>query len=324
MSVNEVQKNKLRSAEKSKVVCYGCKKAIPASERTVQCEVCESNYHEACAKDIAKLKSGGLSRCCSATSRITLDRSLQHFAGEITSNLSTQLNDTSASIGKSISSLVKKVGEQDKRLVALENINIEQRLVELETRPAESAALNSVSPATIESILAEGRERERRSHHVVAFKLEEATDNQSDAQRISDLFAAIDPAIPLPRFVRRIGKISAEKIRPLLLVYSSTDEARKVLKFKEAVKLKGIDLKNDLTRGQLQHLKDLRNELEKKVNDGNTDLTIKYIRGTPAIVSKNESPLGGRHEGNLSMTSQLINAMTTDGGRSSLDVNTTT
>lgn len=51
--------------------------------------------------------------------------------------------------------------------------------------------------------------------------------------------------------------------------------------------LRGVSLAHDRTLKERQHLAELREVLQTRVDAGEANLTIRYINGTPKIVKKN-------------------------------------
>lgn len=75
--------------------------------------------------------------------------------------------------------------------------------------------------------------------------------------------------------------------RPLKVCLDSKYTATKIFKMVKRLgntKYSGVTIRNDLTPMQLARLKDLKAELDRRKNDGELDITIKYVKGIPQIV----------------------------------------
>jgi hypothetical protein len=141
-----------------------------------------------------------------------------------------------------------------------------------------------------ENIYEELADRERRANNIIIYDVPE-TDNRDTSQRIahdkSEASKIIDSIVKVPIqniLVFRIGKTSNEnkKPRPMKVVLPSKDKAIEVLKNKKKYKKPG-NLQSDLTPKQREHLMNLREELKRRTELGETDITIKYYKGSPRI-----------------------------------------
>jgi hypothetical protein len=93
--------------------------------------------------------------------------------------------------------------------------------------------------------------------------------------------------------VVRLGKSSGRKPAPLKLRLNHSDSARSCLR-KQSVLLgkdvyAKIVIREDRTPRQMQYLKSLREELNQRINSGETNLTIKYINRVPQIITKQKN-----------------------------------
>jgi hypothetical protein len=91
----------------------------------------------------------------------------------------------------------------------------------------------------------------------------------------------------------RLGRNKTNKPRPLLLSLSSESEVLESLKrFNEKKasggnSLQSLSISRDRTEMERSFLHSVRAELKTRVDAGEFDLTIKYVKGIPTIVSKN-------------------------------------
>lgn len=100
--------------------------------------------------------------------------------------------------------------------------------------------------------------------------------------------------------LRRLGRPTAGRNRPLLIETPSPDIALNILKHKpdDATFESQILFKSDQTQAQQLHLKNLRVELESITKSGDSTKTIKYINGIPKIVNRNFRSLAERSMSN--------------------------
>jgi hypothetical protein len=149
-----------------------------------------------------------------------------------------------------------------------------------------------------ENILEELNERRQRRRNVIVHGLpEEKTANIKEALRKDEenaisLMSRIGVNMVVGDFrCTRIGKPNRDKARPLRLIFQSEADAVKLLKAFAAFPkedLGHISLTNDRTIKERAYLTELRNTIEKRRAQGETNLSIKYFNGTPKIISTNK------------------------------------
>lgn len=98
----------------------------------------------------------------------------------------------------------------------------------------------------------------------------------------------------------RLGRKQSGKPRPIKCILRCETEAVELLRsfnekkrandelLKIGAPLFGVSLSRDRTLAERNYLHELRQELERRINGGEEDLTIRYITGVPKILSKNE------------------------------------
>lgn len=147
---------------------------------------------------------------------------------------------------------------------------------------------------SVESVISELEERQKRSVNVIMFGIPETTlddatideRKQHDTSEVDKALSTLpDPATPV--MLVRLGKLDPAVTgpRPLKVVMQNREAAINILKNSKKLGT-GISAKNDLTPYQREYLKNLRLELEARTEKGEKDLTIKYIGGRPTIITK--------------------------------------
>lgn len=81
--------------------------------------------------------------------------------------------------------------------------------------------------------------------------------------------------------------------------FNSKEEARSLLTSTAFLAKNNLKAKSDQTPYQLKYLRDRRLELDANTEKGEKNLTIKYVRGTPKIVSNGnvqarDTSIGGK------------------------------
>ena len=84
----------------------------------------------------------------------------------------------------------------------------------------------------------------------------------------------------------RLDKIVADKIRPLKLILESKKKAEILFK-NNLFKNENLSIGNDKTSHEKELLSLVRTELQYRLENGESNLTIKFVNNTPTIVPKN-------------------------------------
>lgn len=95
--------------------------------------------------------------------------------------------------------------------------------------------------------------------------------------------------------VSRIGRETADRMRPVKVVFSETTEARAVLRNNRLLG-DGVRARADMTLKQREQLKAMWKEVEDRKVEGAEDLTVKFFDSVPRIVKvPKNSPRGSMH-----------------------------
>jgi hypothetical protein len=141
-------------------------------------------------------------------------------------------------------------------------------------------------------------DRQSRLKNVLLFNLPEALKDSTNACSDSTTIQNILDFLKLntkPNSVTRLGKPSSTNItkpRPIKLCFSDQKDIFELFsrqnKLKSNSKWKDLSFSSDRTKQQQEYMSHLRQELLNRRSNGEQDLTIKYIKGTPKIInSKN-------------------------------------
>lgn len=171
----------------------------------------------------------------------------------------------------------------------IHNLKTETCSLRVEINNLQSKAQN------FEDFFEESRDRTRRECNVIVSGLKQVVDDKAEIQKI---LIEIGLQNITPKLTFRFGKASTGP-KPLKVIFSSSSDAMEVLKAKSRLtssQYKAVTMKSDLTPRQIQHLSTLRKELQKRTDEGEDNLTIKYIRKVPRIVSSRGSGKREREE----------------------------
>lgn len=178
---------------------------------------------------------------------------------------------------------------------------VQTRLESVESDLNEFKVSSKSAPVTIENelflgeqIMQEMQHRVNRERNIVLVGLPEQIASTSE-DRLSrdeaDVFRTISlvcTGIPKPSKVFRIGKLQPGRNRSIKVCFETTEPAKKLLRNRNKLQT-GLKIFSDQTPIQQNFMKNLREELRRRQENGETNLTIKYINGTPTItkIAKN-------------------------------------
>lgn len=242
--------------------CPNCRQ-VADSSKCLQCDMCAAFVHYACI---------GLSE---TDSRITRTRS---------KNIKIICNPCSINFSQ-IKELRQMVTDMKTEFAA--------KLDELSTKLSSGGAHAAIS---FEELAVEVAERMNRSRNIVIAGVPEADGSvnariEHDNATAARIVSAVVPGSAAPLRVFRVGKPSAHG-RLMKVCLSDQLLARNILRQKHRLHGTEYDsfiIRDDKTPKQLEHLNNLRRDLEVRREAGERDLTIKYIGGIPKIVVKTDS-----------------------------------
>ncbi|CAG9762669.1 unnamed protein product [Ceutorhynchus assimilis] len=259
-------------------------------EITLYSDNCAATVHETCGQ-LADAGAGSPAqfKCLKCTSSTNAPKPLttEHFQA-IMAEFSSLKITVNACEGKitacdaKIETLNQHIASQ---AVSIANCETEITNLKTETCSLRKEFDNLQSKAqNFEDFFEESRDRTRRECNVIVSGLRQVVDDKAEVQKI---LTEIGLQNISPKLTFRFGKANTGP-KPLKVIFSSSSDAMEVLKAKSRLtspQYKSVTMKSDLTPRQVQHLSTLRKELQKRTDEGEDNLTIKYIRGVPRIVS---------------------------------------
>lgn len=142
-----------------------------------------------------------------------------------------------------------------------------------------------------EDIIMELNERNLRSKNILISGITESTSTDPKERQVHDknmsmsIIKTIYADCPQPRYVFRVGKYKKDKNRLVKVCFDSSDIVLNILRNKSSVKNEMNKFYPDQTPQQQSYMKYLKEELDSRTKNGETNLIIKYVRGTPKIIS---------------------------------------
>ncbi|CAI6346848.1 unnamed protein product [Macrosiphum euphorbiae] len=297
-------------------LCVTCAVSIKRGQNdSITCSSCSKLYHLTCASlkqdDIDYLNS--LNKSWSCVTCTKKSKNIISVTGNSIQPL-TSLSTTEPDLKLIIShldnlraeqaKLIDLVNAQNEKLNSFDNkfheifsqlssIKIENSVLRNDLTDIKNRVdlLESAAPKSNDNhdMFAEFIDRQNRSKNIIIFNVHEQSshDNITDTDSITRIFNKLGTDIK-PIKISRLGKPN-NKSRPLKIELQAASEVFKILGLSRNLKsdqnFKDIRLTSDKSPYQREFLRDLRNQLSARISKGEPNLTIKYYKGQPTIVS---------------------------------------
>ncbi|CAH2098604.1 unnamed protein product [Euphydryas editha] len=212
-------------------------------------------------------------------------------------------------IAQEVSSIKEQIGqikvitdllssEQGKIKLELINIsgfrtNIEEKVktIENELVTIKSGSTTAITKPSFsyEDFISETYERAKREKNIIIRGITEIRSLNSeerlsyDTEEVMKIMKMAVPDCTKPIKTIRIGKYNPDIPRPIKIILPTSEAAKSILRNKSKIKVNNIKLYSDETPYQQKYRNNLRNELKRRLEGGEKDLTIKYINGVPKI-----------------------------------------
>lgn len=252
--------------------CANCSAAI-GGRRHRECDCCRRKIHIDCTdlQQVDDRLTRAKLKCVKIVCNACGDN-IEQFAG-----LKNAIEAMRADINNRFTSF-------DTKLEALEN----------KISSFEATAPSTPSAKFRESTIREAVDRVNRSKNVIVRNVPEhsggaaAQRRDHDSVKISEIFDAIGSSSTVVS-ITRLGKPRADgKPRPLRIVLPDSHSARTILRNKrrllDSPSLRNYKVYDDKTQIEIAYLEELRADLQRRLDAGERDLTIKYNHGSPEIV----------------------------------------
>ncbi|XP_050536307.1 uncharacterized protein LOC126902750 [Daktulosphaira vitifoliae] len=200
-------------------------------------------------------------------------------------NYEAKLSNLNSSLEGMIKSL-NMLWEENKALKI--DINLLREKISL----LESTNSPIFNPISSEEIITEAQNRVLKQKNVIFYNIIETPNEtlESSCKIVSDLIKDISLDLKV-NSVKRLGKPHYNRIRPILVECDSIANVSKLLKNKSKLraikKWKKVYVNADLTYNQRIHVRNLKDELNRKRLAGEANLIIKFVKGVPTICPKN-------------------------------------
>lgn len=170
--------------------------------------------------------------------------------------------------------------------------SIEELRMDLEKLKTDITKLNvtndtSSAPPDMTSdiLMNELHDRQKRVNNVILFNMENNNNDKEDVDKL--LRTAAGRSFEIMR-VERIGKPNKNNRKAVKVVLADPKNALTLNKNRYKLKNTKVYLSLDLTKQQRNAELAVKNELARRLEDGEKDLIIRHIQGIPKICSKND------------------------------------
>lgn len=189
---------------------------------------------------------------------------------------------------KKLDSFEQKLSALSSQLLSIkeENILLRNNLTTL-TKRVESLETNQ--PTLCENSFSDFIDQQARSKNIILFNVTEKPDdsNDSDMSTTNLILQKLNVDIK-PVTVHRLGRPNG-KPRPLKATLNTTSDVFKILGSSRRLKsdqiFNEVRIISDKTPKQREYFQNLRKELDARRLNGESNLSIKYYKGVPSIIS---------------------------------------
>ena len=241
-------------------------------------------------------------------SRIT---SLLENYADSNAQLMSKMNESIAEVKKDITDLkmdIKHFNNTTTQILQVQS-KINDQIKELQAKVTHGEnkiktiadTVNKIDPKTSETrvnrlqanenIMREIQERKKRECNIIMVGVAEpAGDNIkeryiNEESEVIKIITSLKNDISKPEKFFRLGKYNPEKPRKLKVCFANPEQTTYLLRNKDKLPA-NVKFFSDQTPTQYKYLTYVKDELKRRTANGETNLTIKYIQGTPTIINK--------------------------------------
>lgn len=256
------------------------------------CDGCQRAVHFKCVglsehdTKLTRAKSKAVKVVCNACNdNMSQFKDLKNVLQSIQNSLCTQMEQFKQEFSNEINKLRNEFSNQ---------------IAEIRSSGAVSAP---TAPTSQEDIIQEVVERQKRKKNVIVVGVPESSDIiDNDARRIKDLetvktiISTLQPNLLMENLkLFRLGKFETtnSRNRPIKVLLNSEDDAEKLIR--SSKKLSGTEtfkncaIYSDKTPKQWEYYKQLKDQLNQRIQSGETNLVIRYFNDVPKIITLKKS-----------------------------------
>lgn len=250
----------------------GSEPSITFRKRKVICDI-----ECSCSKDLKEMRSE-ISHIGSLLEKYvgSNEQILKNMQESIT-DIKNQITDIKSSNEQTINAMQIKI----------ESLEADLKSVKMSSETSPTTLVNELFVS--EKIIQEMQNRSNRDKNILLVGLPEqiaCNSNERSAKDEADvlkIISQVSEGIPNPSKVFRIGKFQTGKSRNIKVCFEAKEPAKELLRNRNKLQ-EGLKIFSDQTPTQQKYMKNLREDLKRRQEKGETDLTIKYVNGTPSII----------------------------------------
>lgn len=255
-------------------VTYRTKRKQPHDDFSVQFEKFQTKM-ESLITDMAKTQAENLNKISQDVSAIKEEISQIKLTTDLLSTEQVKMKSELANISGFRANIEQKVN-------TIEN--------EIATLKSSSTPVITTPLFNYEDIVSETYDRSLREKNVIIRGVKEIRSSNSEDRQFNDskevkkvIKMAVSDCIE-PTKTIRLGKYNPDVSRPIKVIFSTSEAAKSILRHKANIKDENIKIYSDETPNQKKHRNNLRDELKRRLDEGEKDITIKYVKGIPKII----------------------------------------
>lgn len=174
---------------------------------------------------------------------------------------------------------------------------IEVLASEVKSLKQEMNLLKQQAKPNMEPLIFEVQDRVSRANNFMIFNAKENSSSElkirieADKKVVTEVMDLMGIENNTDKIVKvlRVGVQKSNKPRPLKVICSDSRLVNSVIRSKSKLYSSEFRVSSDQTKMQQDHWKAVRAELKSREENGETNLTIKYIQGVPKIVPKSNN-----------------------------------
>lgn len=256
----------------SRMSNVGSEPSITFRKRKVPCDI-----ECSCSEDLKEMRSE-ISRIGSLLEKYvgSNEQILKNMQENIT-DIKNQITDIKSSNERTINSMQVKI----------ESLEADIKSIKMSSKTSPTTSVNELFAS--EQIIQEMQNRSNRDKNIILLGLPEPIASNSNERSTKDeaqvlkIISQVSAGIPNPSKVFRIGKFQPGKSRSVKVCFEAKEPAKELLRKRNKLQ-DGLKIFSDQTPTQQKYMRKLREDLKRRQENGETDLTIKYVNGTPSII----------------------------------------
>lgn len=218
---------------------------------------------------------------------------IRHEISEIKNEIKT-INSTTENITKNIEHINNEMKnmKSDQATTEIKIRQIETEICQLKDQQNIVCSTSKSPNLHHHNLFLELQDRCDRAKNIVIVGILEINDKNSNSRRNHDnnevkrVLKSIYEECPNPIKSIRLGKYIPNKNRPIKIFFDCPSIPKYLLRNRKKLP-EDIQIYSDQTPAQKEYLRLLKEELIKRIEKGEKDLIIKYVKGIPTIVTNN-------------------------------------